>query len=133
MCQNMSVCDIDSLSRIRQKYARSLTRSDKPMKTSELQEWLLQAKSPELQISPGCRIPALMPSLMGRTVLSVGHLAYHLALSAKRHQERGHKHRVMIHRDAEVIADDIPTDGYEGWEVLEFDGFHGLETWENAR
>lgn len=103
------------------------------MKTSELQEWLLQAKNPELQLSPGCRIPALMPSLIGRTVLSVGHLAYHLALSAKRHKERGHKHRVLIHRDAEVIADDIPTDGYEGWEVLEFDGFHGLETWEHAR
>lgn len=105
------------------------------MKTSEIQEWLLQAKNPELQLSPGCRIPALMPSLMGRTVLSIGHLAYHLALSAKRHEERGHKHRVLIRRDDEVIADDIPSvgDDESGWEVLEFDGFHGLETWEHAR
>lgn len=106
------------------------------MKTSELQEWLLQAKSPELQLSPGCRIPALMPAMMGRTVLSTGHLAYHLSLSAKRHQERGHKFRVLIHREAEIIADDILGEVLregEGWEVLEFDGFHGLETWEHAR
>lgn len=105
------------------------------MKTTELHEWLLNTKSPELQLSPGCRIPALMPAMMGRTVLSVGHLAYHLALSAKRHAERKHSHRVVIHKDCELIADFMPHEmSHEsGWEVLEFDGFAGLETWEHAR
>lgn len=105
------------------------------MKTSELHEWLLATKEPQLQLSPGARICALLPEHVGRTMLSIGHLAYQVATAAKRHSERGHAHRVMIHREAEVIADGIPTDYPElaGWEELVWDNWNGLQTWEAAR
>jgi hypothetical protein len=100
------------------------------VKTSELHEWLLATKEPQLELSPGARIDALMPvhilhlgCSVGRTTLDIGHLAYQVAKAAKRHSERGHAHRVMINRGSEVIADGIPTDYPElaGWEELTFD------------
>lgn len=105
------------------------------MKTSELHEWLLATKDPQLQLSPGARINALLPAHCGRTLLSIGHLAYQVATAAKRHSHRGHAHRVMINKDAEVIADGMPADFPElaGWEELVWDNYNGLETWEAAR
>lgn len=105
------------------------------MKTSELHEWLLAAKDPQLELSPGARIYGLLPAHCGRTVLSIGHLAYQIQTAAKRHAERGHLHRVMVNKDAEVIADGIPTDYPElaGWEELTWDGFNGTDTWRDAR
>lgn len=105
------------------------------MRTSELHEWLLATKDPQMDLSPGARIHPLLPAHCGRTLLSVGHLCYQIQLAAKRHAERGHAHRVMINRDAETIADGIPTDYPElaGWVELTWDSFNGTETWRDAR
>lgn len=105
------------------------------MKSSELHEWLLAAKDPQLELSRGALVYALLPAHCGRTVLATGHLCFQMQVAAKRHYERGHDHRVMIHRACEIIADGIPTDypKLAGWEELVWDGFNGTETWRDAR
>lgn len=93
------------------------------MKTSELHEWLKTTTEPQLELSPGARIPAFLPDEYFPRVPQIGFRAYTLCLAAKRHAERGHTHRIMINRGAETIADGIPTDYPElaGWEELTFD------------